>query len=47
MVLLSIDLRGIEIDHIGRIYLNFDVLEFTDYSSLMAEIRRNSSVTDV
>ncbi|ECN3838142.1 transcriptional regulator, partial [Salmonella enterica subsp. enterica serovar Newport] len=47
LVLRSIDLRGIEIDPIGRIYLNFAELEFTDFSSLMAEIRRISGVTDV
>ncbi|MDI5424742.1 hypothetical protein MJM99_30440, partial [Salmonella enterica subsp. enterica serovar Kentucky] len=34
-------------DPIGRIYLNFAELEFTDFSSLMAEIRRISGVTDV
>ena len=47
LVLRSIDLRGIEIDPIGRIYLNFAELEFTNFSSLMAEIRRISGVTDV
>lgn len=47
LVLRSIDLRGIEIDPIGRIYLNFAELEFTDFSNLMAEIRRISGVTDV
>nr|WP_318381591.1 transcriptional regulator TyrR [uncultured Enterobacter sp.] len=47
LVLRSIDLRGIEIDPIGRIYLNFAELEFTTFSSLMAEIRRIPSVTDV
>ncbi|HAZ75678.1 MAG TPA: transcriptional regulator TyrR, partial [Enterobacteriaceae bacterium] len=47
LVLRGIDLRGIEIDPIGRIYLNFAELEFNDFSSLMAEIRRISGVTDV
>ena len=47
LVLRGIDLRGIEIDPIGRIYLNFAELEFNDFSSLMAEIRRIPSVTDV
>ena len=47
LVLRSIDLRGIEIDPIGRIYLNFAELEFTNFSSLMAEIRRIAGVTDV
>jgi transcriptional regulator of aroF, aroG, tyrA and aromatic amino acid transport len=44
---LRIDLRGIEIDPIGRIYLNFAELEFATFSSLMAEIRRIAGVTDV
>lgn len=47
LVLRSIDLRGIEIDPIGRIYLNFASLDFTIFSSLMAEIRRIAGVTDV
>lgn len=47
LVLRGIDLRGIEIDPIGRIYLNFAELEFNTFSSLMAEIRRISGVTDV
>ena len=47
LVLRGIDLRGIEIDPIGRIYLNFAELDFNDFSSLMAEIRRISGVTDV
>ena len=37
LVLRGIDLRGIEIDPIGRIYLNFAELEFESFSSLMAE----------
>ena len=36
----SIDLRGIEIDTIGRIYLNFTELDFEIFRQLMAEIRR-------
>ncbi|SFQ98827.1 transcriptional regulator of aroF, aroG, tyrA and aromatic amino acid transport [Enterobacter sp. kpr-6] len=47
LVLRGIDLRGIEIDPIGRIYLNFAELEFQHFSSLMAEIRRIPNVTDV
>lgn len=47
LVLRGIDLRGIDIDPIGRIYLNFAELEFSSFSSLMAEIRRISGVTDV
>ena len=47
LVLRGIDLRGIDIDPIGRIYLNFAEIEFDTFSSLMAEIRRISGVTDV
>lgn len=47
MVLRSIDLRGIEIDPIGRIYLNFSSLDFSIFSALMMEIRHIDGVTDV
>lgn len=47
LVLRGIDLRGIDIDPAGRIYLNFAELDFTLFSSLMAEIRRIAGVTDV
>lgn len=47
LVLRSIDLRGIEIDPIGKIYLNFAEIAFETFSSLMAEIRRIAGVTDV
>jgi len=43
----SIDLRGIEIAAIGRIYLNFSNISFEQFSQLMAEIRRIPGVTDV
>lgn len=43
----NIDLRGIEIAPIGRIYLNFTPVSFDQFSQLMAEIRRIPSVTDV
>ena len=43
----SIDLRGIEIAPIGRIYLNFSAIAFDQFSQLMAEIRRIPGVTDV
>ncbi|QKJ87248.1 Transcriptional regulator [Paramixta manurensis] len=43
----NIDLRGIEIASIGRIYLNFSAIAFDQFSHLMAEIRRISGVTDV
>jgi len=47
LVLRGIDLRGIDIDPIGRIYLNFAELEFDNFRTLMAEIRRIAGVTDV
>ena len=47
LVLRGIDLRGIDIDPVGRIYLNFAELDFSSFSSLMAEIRRIAGVTDV
>ncbi|CAI1603898.1 transcriptional regulator TyrR [Serratia proteamaculans] len=47
LVLRSIDLRGIEIDPIGRIYLNFSQLDFDTFRALMVEIRRIAGVTDV
>ncbi len=47
LVLRSIDLRGIEIDPIGRIYLNFSSLDFSIFSALMMEIRHIDGVTDV
>ncbi len=47
LVARNIDLRGIEIASLGRIYLNFTALEFDQFSNLMAEIRRTPGVTDV
>ncbi|MBJ3813620.1 transcriptional regulator TyrR [Shimwellia pseudoproteus] len=47
LVLRGIDLRGIEIDPVGRIYLNFASLDFGIFSNLMAEIRRIPGVADV
>ena len=43
----NIDLRGIEIDTTGIIYLNFPELEFRDFQHLMPEIRRIPGVYDV
>lgn len=43
----SIDLRGIEIDISGIIYLNCPDIDFDTFSELMAEIRRISGVKDV
>lgn len=42
-----LDLRGIEIAPIGRIYLNFASLDFDAFRVLMAEIRRIEGVSDV
>ncbi|WGY47043.1 transcriptional regulator TyrR [Vibrio sp. ABG19] len=43
----NIDLRGIEIDVIGIIYLNCPDIDFETFSELMAEIRRIPGVRDV
>ncbi|MFC3395458.1 transcriptional regulator TyrR [Brenneria rubrifaciens] len=43
----DIDLGGIEIAPIGRIYLNFSALDIDAFRVLMADIRRIESVTDV
>lgn len=43
----NIDLRGIEIDVVGIIYLSCREIEFDAFSELMAQIRRIAGVTDV
>ena len=43
----EIDLRGIEVDPKGKIFLNFPELEFKDFQHLMPEIRRIPNVKDV
>ncbi|KXI23788.1 transcriptional regulator TyrR [Photobacterium sanguinicancri] len=43
----QIDLRGIEIDRIGIIYLNCPEIEFDLFSQLMSQIRQLDGVTDV
>ncbi|WGW01636.1 transcriptional regulator TyrR [Vibrio sp. YMD68] len=43
----NIDLRGIEIDISGIIYLNCPDIDFDTFSELMTEIRRISGVKDV
>ncbi|EKE84757.1 transcriptional regulator TyrR [Idiomarina xiamenensis] len=43
----EIDLRGIEVDPRGKIFLNFPELAFEDFSHLMPEIRRIPNVQDV
>lgn len=42
-----IDLRGIDIDPVGIIYLNCPELDFNSFSTLMAQIRRIDGVSDV
>lgn len=43
----QIDLRGIEIDRVGIIYLNCPEIEFEQFSHLMSQIRQLEGVTDV
>ncbi|RUO77411.1 transcriptional regulator TyrR [Idiomarina seosinensis] len=43
----EIDLRGIEVDPVGKIFLNFPELAFDDFSHLMPKIRRIPNVKDV
>jgi transcriptional regulator of aroF, aroG, tyrA and aromatic amino acid transport len=43
----KIDLRGIELDAIGKIFLNFPNVEFDELQQLMPQIRRISGVEDV
>ncbi|RUO65484.1 transcriptional regulator of aroF, aroG, tyrA and aromatic amino acid transport [Pseudidiomarina planktonica] len=43
----EIDLRGIEVDPRGKIFLNFPELAFADFQHLMPEIRRIPNVKDV
>ena len=42
-----IDLRGIEIDEKGKIFLDFPSLEFNDFQTLMPKLRRVDGITDV
>lgn len=43
----KIDLRGIEIDHVGKIFLDFPTIEFEDFQHLMPKIRRIKGIADV
>ena len=43
----KIDLRGIEIDEAGKIYLHFPNMEFEDFKHLMPKIRRIDGIDDV
>lgn len=43
----NVDLRGIEIDESGKIYLHFPNMEFDDFKHLMPRIRRIDGISDV
>ena len=43
----EIDLRGIEIDETGKIFLNFPNIEFADFQHLMPKIRKIDGIVDV
>jgi transcriptional regulator of aroF, aroG, tyrA and aromatic amino acid transport len=43
----EIDLRGIEIDETGKIFLNFPNIEFADFQHLMPKIRKIEGIEDV
>ena len=43
----EIDLRGIEINEAGKIYLSFPTIEFADFQQFMPKIRRIQGVDDV
>ncbi|SQK74972.1 Transcriptional regulatory protein tyrR [Tatumella ptyseos] len=47
LVARNIDLYGIEIVALERLYLRFSAIAFEEFRSLMAEIRRTPGVTDV
>lgn len=47
LVTHNIDLRGIEIDKVGKIFLNFPNIEFSDFQHLMPQIRRIDGIEDV
>lgn len=43
----DIDLRGIEIDETGKIFLDFPTIEFSDFQHLMPKLRRVDGIVDV
>lgn len=43
----NIDLKGIEVDKAGKIFLNFPTIEFSEFQHLMPEIRRLPGIDDV
>ena len=47
LVTHNIDLRGIEIDEGGKIFLNFPNIKFEDFQHLMPKIRRIEGIEDV
>lgn len=47
LVTHNIDLRGIEIDEVGKIFLNFPNIKFDDFQHLMPKIRRIEGIEDV
>ncbi len=47
LVTHEIDLRGIEIDSTGKIFLNFPNIEFADFQHLMPKIRMIDGIVDV
>ena len=47
LVAHEIDLRGIEIDETGKIFLNFLNIEFEDFQHLMPKIRKIDGIIDV
>ncbi|WP_194755742.1 transcriptional regulator TyrR [Aliidiomarina indica] len=43
----EIDLKGIEVDPVGKIFLSFPTIEFSEFQMLMSKIRRIPNVQDV
>ncbi|TRW49663.1 transcriptional regulator TyrR [Aliidiomarina halalkaliphila] len=43
----EIDLKGIEVDPVGKIFLSFPTIEFAEFQMLMSKIRRIPNVQDV
>ncbi len=43
----QIDLRGIEIQPDGKLYLDFPTIDFTDFQTLMPKLRRVDGISDV
>ncbi|MFT6268477.1 MAG: transcriptional regulator of aroF, aroG, tyrA and aromatic amino acid transport [Alphaproteobacteria bacterium] len=43
----DIDLRGIEIDELGKLFLDFPSIEFSNFQDLMPKLRRVEGIVDV